>query len=85
MLGTDRFHSKWGMPEARVVLKEEFTHACPLGKLMPSTIRLQDALLTPLKQLQIIEQRELKIHASTFILSTAGYSKSPEDSELCTI
>lgn len=41
------------MPEARVVLKEEYTHACPVVKLMPSMIRLQDALLTPLKQLQI--------------------------------
>lgn len=52
--GTDRFNSKTRMPEARVVLKEEYIHTCPVGKFRPSMIRLQDALLLPPKQLQII-------------------------------
>lgn len=56
----DRFNSKSRMPEARIVLKEEHTHACPVGILMPSTIRFQDALLIPLKQLQIIGGWECK-------------------------
>lgn len=58
--GTDRFNSKTRMPEARVVLKEEYTHACPVGELMPSMIRFQNALLIPLKQLQIIGGGMLK-------------------------
>lgn len=51
---TDRFNSKTRMPEARVVLKEEYIHTYPVGKFRPSMIRLQDALLLPPKQLQII-------------------------------
>lgn len=58
------------MPEARVVLKEEYTHACPVGKLVPSMMRFQDALLTPFKQLQIIRGMCVKSHARQFILKT---------------
>jgi len=43
--GTDRFNSKTRMPEAKLVLKEEYTHACPVGKLMPVMMRFQDAIL----------------------------------------
>ena len=84
--GTDKFNSKTRMPEARVVLKE-YTHACPVGKLMPSMIRFRNALLNPLKQLQIIRgQGGVKSHARQFILKTLSYSESCEgDSELCTI
>lgn len=52
--GTDRFNNKTRKPEAKIVVKGEYIHTCPVGKHMRSIIRLQDALLTPLKQLQVI-------------------------------
>lgn len=58
MLGRRQVQQQIRNARGKSCSEEEHAHTCPVGKLMPSTIRFQDALLTPLKQLQIIGGRE---------------------------
>lgn len=70
----------------RGVLEEEYTHTCLVKKLTPGVIRLQGALLIPLKQLKIIRAGGAESHVRQFIVKTVNHSESPKgDSGLCTI